>query len=167
VAERAKSNRRACSAAVGTPAPVRAGTRTVSHDPARGMGRGGAGNAPADNLDAGGATQLGRLVASTDALVAQQRRVADISEAGENNIHKRKATTYGLHDAPNPTTWEKCVVASLTGCGTHHSCMVNLSKLASPFTELNYMFGDLARLAKDFGINVALTNRLIWAMVQG
>jgi len=45
--------------------------------------------------------------------------------------------------------------------------MVNLSKLASPFTELNYMFGDLARLAKDFGINVALTNRLIWAMVQG
>ena len=71
VAERAKSNRRACSAAVGTPAPVRAGA--VSHDPARGRGRGGAGNVPADNLDAGGATQLGRLVASTDKLVEQQR----------------------------------------------------------------------------------------------
>ena len=164
VAERTKSNRRACSAAVSTPA-VRAGP--VPHDPARGMGRGGAGNVPADNLDAGGATQLGRLVAATDKLVAQQTRVADITEAGENNLHKRKNTSYGLQDAPNPTTWEKCVVSLLTGCGTHRGCMVNLSQSASPFTELNSMFGDLARLAKDFGINIALTNRLVWAMVQG
>ena len=96
VAERAKSNRRACSAAVSTPA-VRAGP--VPHDPARGMGRGGAGNVPADNLDAGGATQLGRLVAATDKLVAQQTRVADITEAGENNLHKRKTTSFGLQGA--------------------------------------------------------------------
>ena len=174
VADRAKANRRTCStnvststrlAAARTSAPARGGT--VSHDPARGMGRGGAGDAPADNLGTGGATQLGRLVASTDQLVLQQKRVADMGEAGENTIHKRKTTTFSLNDAPSPTTWEKCVVALLTGCGTHRGRVIDLSRSASPFTDLNYMFSDLARLASDFGINVALTNRLIWAMVQG
>ena len=61
---------------------------------------------------------------------------------------------------------EKC------GCTTHRMWDASWPhyrpvQISQPVHRPHYMFSDLARLASDFGINVALTNRLIWAMVQG